>query len=237
MPLVFIELKAVHKNIREGFDNNLSDYMDGNVIAHAFHHNAFLIVSNGDRARYGSITSEWGHFSEWKRLDEADKGSLDAEVLLNGMLDHKRFLDIVENFILFDDSKPGATRKVIARNHQVLGVNQAIKSVARQEELKLEFPPDKRLTRRVIELPLESRAPLERLSAPGMAAEPATPYVPKGAGRDHRTGASRTRSARRVLAHPGQWQVLFHGVLCREGASEAGRQLHLLADDRPKRPR
>ena len=47
LPLVFIELKAVYKNIREGFDNNLSDYMDENVIAHAFHHNAFLIVSNG----------------------------------------------------------------------------------------------------------------------------------------------------------------------------------------------
>ncbi len=126
LPLVFIELKAVYKNIREGFDNNLSDYMDENVIAHAFHHNAFLIVSNGDRARYGSITSQWEHFAEWKRLDEADKGSLDAEVLLNGMLAHDRLLDIVENFILFDGSKPGATRKVIARNHQVLGVNRAV---------------------------------------------------------------------------------------------------------------
>ena len=50
LPLVFIELKAVYKNIREGFDNNLSDYMDENVIAHAFHHNAFLVVSNGDLA-------------------------------------------------------------------------------------------------------------------------------------------------------------------------------------------
>ena len=140
LPLVFIELKAVHKNIREGFDNNLSDYMDENVIAHAFHHNAFLIVSNGDRARYGSITSDWDHFSEWKRLDEADRGSLEAVVLLNGMLAHDRLLDIVENFILFDDSKPGATRKVIARNHQVMGVNRAVASVARQEELKLEFP-------------------------------------------------------------------------------------------------
>ena len=75
LPLVFIELKAVYRNIREGFDNNLSDYMDENVIAHAFHHNAFLIVSNGDLARFGSITSGWEHFAEWKRLDEADKGS------------------------------------------------------------------------------------------------------------------------------------------------------------------
>ena len=181
LPLVFIELKGVYKNIREGFDNNLSDYMDENVIAHAFHHNAFLVVSNGDRARYGSITSEWEHFAEWKRLDEADKGNLEAEVMLNGMLAHDRLLDIVENFILFDESKPGATRKVIARNHQVLGVNRAVASVARQEELKLEFPPEQRLRRRVVELPLKSRAPAEDLPAPRMAAEPPPPpYIPEG---------------------------------------------------------
>ena len=178
LPLVFIELKAVYRNIREGFDANLSDYMDENVIAHAFHHNAFLIVSNGDRARYGSITSEWEHFAEWKRLDEADKGSLDAEVMLNGILAHDRLLDIVENFALFDESKPGATRKIIARNHQVLGVNRAVASVARQEELKLEFPPERRLRHRIVELPLESRAPAENLPTLPMVAEPAPPpYV------------------------------------------------------------
>ena len=128
LPLVFIELKAVYKNIRAGFDGNLCDYMDEHVIAHAFHHNAFLIVSNGHRARYGSITSEWDHFAEWKRQDETDKGSVDAEVLLDGMLAKDRLLDIIENFILFDESKPGRTRKVVARNHQVLGVNQAVAS-------------------------------------------------------------------------------------------------------------
>ena len=180
LPLVFIELKAVYKNIREGFDNNLSDYMDENVIAHAFHHNAFLVVSNGHHARYGSITSEWGHFAEWKRLDEADQGSLEAEVLLDGMLAHDRLLDLVENFILFDDSKPGATRKVIARNHQVLGVNRAVASVARQERLKLEFPPEQRLRNRIVELPLESRTPVEYLPAPRRVAERASPYIPKG---------------------------------------------------------
>src|SRR5579871_1364079 len=155
LPLVFIELKAVYKNIRAGFDGNLRDYMDENVIAHAFQHNAFLIVSNGHRARYGSITSQWEHFGEWKRLDERDKGKLEAEVLLDGMLAHDRLLDIVENFILFDGSKPGATRKVIARNHQVLGVNNAVRSVERQEDLRREFPPDRRLKYRVVELPPE----------------------------------------------------------------------------------
>ena len=119
LPLVFIELKAIYKNIRAGFDGNLRDYMDEHVIAHAFHHNAFLIVSNGHRARYGSITSEWEHFAEWKRRDEQDQGSVDAEILLDGMLAKARLLDIVENFILFDTGKPGATRKVVARNHRL----------------------------------------------------------------------------------------------------------------------
>ena len=155
LPLVFIELKAVYKNIRAAFDGNLKDYMDEHVIGHAFHHNAFLIVSNGHRARYGSITSEWDHFGEWKRIGEQDKGNIDAEVLLNGMLDKDRLLDILENFILFDASKPGSVRKVVARNHQVMGVNCAVESVINQEELKIQFPLEERLKYNVIELPLE----------------------------------------------------------------------------------
>jgi len=57
------------------------------------------------------------------------------------MLAKDRLLDLVENFILFDGSKPGTVRKVVARNHQVLGVNLAV-AAARQEELKLQFPPN-----------------------------------------------------------------------------------------------
>lgn len=156
LPLVFIELKAVYKNIRAGFEGNLRDYRDENVIAHAFHHNAFLIVSNGDQARFGSITSTWEHFGEWKRLHETDAGNVAAEVLLNGMLAKDRLLDIVENFILFDTGKAGTVRKVVARNHQLLGVNQAVAAVVRQEALKREFPPGTRLKTRQIELPLRS---------------------------------------------------------------------------------
>lgn len=145
LPLVFIELKAVYLNMRAGFDNNLTDYLSETSINHAFHHNVFLIVSNGDRARYGSVTSQWEHFAEWKRNDEKDKGNVEAEVLLNGMLAKERLLDLVENFILFDDSRLGGTRKIVARNHQVLGVNNAVVSVERQEALKREFPVEKRL--------------------------------------------------------------------------------------------
>jgi len=143
IPLVFVELKAVYRNIRAGFDNNLSDYAD--TIPHAFYHNAFLVVSNGDKARYGSITSQWKHFSEWKRQDEKDKGDIDARVLLDGMLNKTSLLDLVENFILYDESRAGGARKIVARNHQVLGVNRAVASVVRQEALKKEYPERLRL--------------------------------------------------------------------------------------------
>ena len=152
LPLVFFELKAVYRNIRAGFDNNLADYMSEHSIAHAFHHNAFLIVSNGDQARYGSITSRWEHFVEWKRNAEKDAGRVDAETLLNGMLAKDRLLDMVECFILFDDSRAGGTRKIVARNQQVLGVNNAVASVRRQEELKRHFAPGERLIRYQVQL-------------------------------------------------------------------------------------
>ncbi len=173
LPLVFMELKAVYRNIRAGFDGNLRDYLDEHVISHAFDHNAFLIVSNGHRARYGSITSGWEHFAEWKRADESDRGSVEAQVLLEGMLAHDRLLDLVENFILFDASKPGATRKVVARNHQFMGVNNAVASVQRQEELKREFPPERRLAYRVVELPREEATDADQAALRGPRA-PAT---------------------------------------------------------------
>ena len=175
LPLVFIELKAVYRNIRAGFDDNLTDYLSEHSITQAFHHNAFLVVSNGDRARYGSITSKWEHFSEWKRNDEKDKGRLEAEVLLDGMLAKDRLLDFVENFVLFDDSQPGGTRKILARNHQVLGVNNAVVSVQRQEELKREFPVEKRLTYREYRMAAES--PVRYLNPDSKPGETILPLV------------------------------------------------------------
>jgi len=145
LPLVFIELKAVYRNIRAGFDDNLTDYLSEHSIAQAFHHNAFLVVSNGDQARYGSITSHWEHFLEWKRNAEKDRARVDAEALLDGMLAKQSLLDLVENFLLFDDSRAGGTRKIVARNHQVLGVNSAVASVLRQEELKRQYPTGERI--------------------------------------------------------------------------------------------
>lgn len=164
LPLVFIELKAVYRNVRLGFDENLTDYLDESSIAHAFHHNAFLVVSNGDEARYGSITSRWEHFVEWKRNDEKERGRVGGQMLLEGMLAPDKLLDIVESFLLFDDSRAGGPRKIVARNHQVLGVNNAVASVRRQEDLKKAYPVDRRTIAYTVPLPERLRV-AERMAA------------------------------------------------------------------------
>lgn len=130
LPVVFMELKNVCKNIRSAFEQNYKDYKD--TIPHLFHHNALVILANGVDAKLGSISSRFEHFHEWKRLDEGAEGVVDMETLLKGVCDKSTLLDILENFILFDDSA-GETRKIVARNHQFLGVNRAVAAVRDRE--------------------------------------------------------------------------------------------------------
>ena len=126
LPLLFIECKNIHRDLKAAFEKNYADYRD--TVPHLFHHNAVVMFGNGEKARVGSITSRWGHFHEWKRLAEDEPGAVDMETLLKGVCDRRSFLDLVENFILFDDSS-GETRKILARNHQFLGVNRAVEAV------------------------------------------------------------------------------------------------------------
>jgi type I restriction enzyme R subunit len=86
------------------------------------------MLGNGDKAKIGSISSRFEHFHEWKRLAEEEPGVVDMETLLKGICDKRNFMDPFENFIVFDDSS-GEVAKIIARNHQFLGVNRAIEAV------------------------------------------------------------------------------------------------------------
>jgi type I restriction enzyme, R subunit len=126
LPLLFMELKNIHRDIRAAYEKNFADYKD--TVPHLFHHNAIVVLGNGVDAKLGSLSSKFEHFHEWKRLDEADPGVVDMETLLKGICDKTNFMDIFENFIVFDDST-GTTHKVIAHNHQFLGVNRAMQSV------------------------------------------------------------------------------------------------------------
>ena len=126
LPLLFIECKNIHKDLKTAFEKNYSDYLD--TIPHLFHHNAIVMFGNGDKAKIGSLTSKWEHFHEWKRLVEDESGAVDMETLLMGICNKGNFMDLLENFILFDESS-GEAKKIVARNHQFLGVNRAIEAV------------------------------------------------------------------------------------------------------------
>jgi len=124
IPLIFMELKANHRNIADAYNANLRDYKD--TIPQIFWYNAMIILSNGSQSKVGSITSTLDFFNEWKKVDsETEEVRVSLEAMLRGVCDHGKLLDIVENFILYKD----AAAKIVPKNHQYLGVNNAIDAV------------------------------------------------------------------------------------------------------------
>jgi len=125
LPLIFIELKATHKRLENAYRDNLADYK--NTIPQLFWYNAFIILSNGSESRIGTISADWEHFSEWKKIgsEGEEEGIVSLDTIIRGTCKKSRFMDILENFILFQDTG-GAVIKIIAKNHQYLGVNSAI---------------------------------------------------------------------------------------------------------------
>ncbi|MBK8805193.1 MAG: type I restriction endonuclease subunit R [Bacteroidales bacterium] len=130
--LLFIELKAAHRKLENAYNDNFTDYKD--VIPKLFYYNAFVMLSNGIESRIGSVTGKYQHFHEWKRITEEDEGIVALDRIIVGVCEKKRFLDLFENFILFDNSL-GKVVKLIARNHQFIGVNKAIENIQHKEQL------------------------------------------------------------------------------------------------------
>ena len=127
LPLLFVELKNTTVDVQNAYTDNYTDYLD--TIPHLFYYNAFLILSNGVEAKVGTLGSKYEFFHEWKRLNEQEAGSVALETMLRGICRKENFLDLFENFILYDHSG-GNTAKILARNHQYLGVNEAVKAYA-----------------------------------------------------------------------------------------------------------
>ena len=133
IPLVLLELKASHKNLVDAFKDNVRDYKD--TISHLFWYNMGIVISNGVENKFGSLTSPYEYFNEWKKVeDEEDEPRKDLSTLINGIFDKKRLLDIFENFVLFDQSK-GDTNKIVPRYFQYYGVNRAFERVLKRKEL------------------------------------------------------------------------------------------------------
>jgi type I restriction enzyme R subunit len=131
IPLLLFEWKAPTQPVQEAYDANLKDYRD--TIPRLFDPNGFAVLSNGLEALMGPPHAPFDVFAPWKRLEEDAVDSIGLETLLRGTCEPTRFLDLIENFLLFEDAR-GGLRKVTAKYHQVLGVNRAIEAVQKLDE-------------------------------------------------------------------------------------------------------
>jgi len=143
LPLAVIELKNPadeEADIWSAF-NQLQTYKS--QIPSLFNYNELLIVSDGIKARFGSITSNKEWFLPWKTIEGeelASPATPQLETLIKGMFDKRRFLDLIRHFIVFDTSRGGASAKKIAGYHQFHAVNAAV-----EETIKAASPEgDKR---------------------------------------------------------------------------------------------
>lgn len=138
LPLVFIELKNSIVKVEEAYNKNLLNYK--NDVPNLFAFNQICVLSNGLETRLGSFTATYDFFFEWLKVEnekeainrEAIKNNgVSAERFVDGLLNKKRLIDYIENFIVFDNQRT----KIIAKNHQFFGVNNLIESVHNRKEL------------------------------------------------------------------------------------------------------
>ena len=127
IPLIFIELKASGERVELAYQNNFCDYRK--EIPQLFWYNSIVILSNGSISKIASLTATWEYFSDWKKINnEGEQGIISLETLIRGTCDKTKLLDIVENFTLFSEEKKGLI-KLVAKNHQYLGVNNCLEAV------------------------------------------------------------------------------------------------------------
>ena len=138
-PMIFIELKNSNIPVKNAYDINLKNYLKD--IPYLFNYNQICVLSNGMETRLGSFAAGDEFFFEWLKV-ENEKENPDRkairenftslEYFIAGLCEPKNLLDYIENFILYDRRRT----KIIAKNHQFFGVNNAYNAFLRREELK-----------------------------------------------------------------------------------------------------
>ena len=142
IPLGLLELKNPtdeHATLK-GAWNQLQTYRHD--IPSLFTPNAVAVISDGTSAAMSSFTGGFEHFAPWKTVDgrEVVTNLPALEVLIRGIFDQRRFLDIVRNFVVFSeetvtDKKTGqkikALIKRVTKYHQYWAVNAAVESTVK----------------------------------------------------------------------------------------------------------
>ncbi len=137
LPLVFIELKNGIVKVEEAYQKNLKSYIKD--IPNLFAFNQICVLSNGFETRLGAFNATFDYFFEWLKQNEGERldrksiseSGVSAEYFVDGLLHKETLIDYIENFILFENK----SIKIIAKNHQFLGVNNLMGSVHNRKEL------------------------------------------------------------------------------------------------------
>lgn len=139
LPLALLELKnptAEHATLKSAW-NQVQTYR--NDIPSVFVPNAVTVISDGTSAAMSSYSGAFEHYAPWKTIEgrEVVSGRPALDVLIKGVFEPKRFLDLLKNFVVFSDetvtdkSTGQLTRtlvKRVAKYHQYWAVNAAVES-------------------------------------------------------------------------------------------------------------
>ncbi len=103
-----------------------------------FRTNELLVISDGTEARLGCLTSNRERFMPWRTVDGAEiapKGTLELETLIRGVFERGRLLDLLRNFIVFEDEGVAISKKVAAY-HQFHAVNRGVEATVKAASAK-----------------------------------------------------------------------------------------------------
>ncbi|MEH2292207.1 type I restriction endonuclease [Nostoc sp.] len=118
LPLaVIVSIQPSHEQVtfKEGYQR-IQTYIE--QIPKLFSYNTFLVITYGNRARVGTLTSDWQEFLPWRTIDGEDfpaKGAAELEVLIQGIFDKRRFLEQVLHLIVFEENGTSISKKLLRR--------------------------------------------------------------------------------------------------------------------------
>lgn len=141
LPLIVMELKSFDEDATNATLEHAYAQLGSNSehdgyrydIPTLFNYNSFLVISDGVCTKVGTLTSKINRYNEWKSVD-GEKGYDDTcvtklNILIDGLFDKKRLIDVIKNNIFFIIDKNEKPIKIMAQYHQYFGVNKALDSI------------------------------------------------------------------------------------------------------------
>jgi type I restriction enzyme R subunit len=134
LPLAVIELKSPADEgvTLQSAYQQLETYKQ--EIPSLFACNGALVISDGVQARIGTLSASPERFMPWRTIrgeQVADPALPELQVVLQGVFERRRFLDLIRHFIVFEDQGPAGLAKKMAGHHQYHAVNVALEETLR----------------------------------------------------------------------------------------------------------